>query len=365
MKTLRVELGERSYPIFLGSGLLEDRQLLRSIVPARQIAIITNDIVGPLYQERLIRGLDSERIDVFTLPDGEANKTLDTWTGIHEFLAAHRHNRSTTIIALGGGVVGDMAGFAAATWQRGVRFVQIPTTLLAQVDSSVGGKTGVNLPAGKNLVGAFFQPSAVLADTDFLATLPDREYRAGLAEVLKYGVIADPLFFRFLEQNVDAILARETNALTHCIERSCAIKAEVVAGDEREEGRRAILNFGHTFGHAIENLVGYGELLHGEAVGLGMVMAADLSCRLGHLDWTSARRIKGLVGAFGLPVSKQSNLLSADAMRHAFGMDKKVMDGRVRFVLATALGHAEIRDDVTAPALDATLNTDSLCNSDG
>ena len=365
MKTLRVELGERSYPIYMGAGLLEDRALLQSIVPTRQVAIVTNDVVGPLYQERLMRGLDREQVDVLTLPDGEANKTLDTWAGIHDFLATRRHNRSTTIIALGGGVVGDIAGFAAATWQRGVRFVQIPTTLLAQVDSSVGGKTGVNLPAGKNLVGAFFQPSAVLADTDFLITLPDREYRAGLAEVLKYGVIADPFFFGFLERNIDAILARETSVLTHCIERSCAIKAEVVAGDEREDGRRAILNFGHTFGHAIEKLAGYGEWLHGEAVGLGMVMAADLSCRLGHLDRSSARRIKALVGAFGLPVSRTSNLLNAEAMRHAFGMDKKVMDGRVRFVLATALGNAEIRDDVTDPALDATLNTDSLCNSDG
>jgi len=229
----------------------------------------------------------------------------------------------------------------------------------------VGGKTGVNLPAGKNLVGAFFQPSAVLADTDVLVTLPNREYRSGLAEVLKYGVIADAALFVFLEQNVGAILARETSVLTHCIERSCAIKAEVVAGDEREDGRRAILNFGHTFGHAIENLAGYGELLHGEAVGLGMVMAADLSARLGHLDQISALRIKRLVAAFGLPVAKPSSSITADAMRNAFGMDKKVMDGRVRFVLATSLGSVEIRDDVPGPALDATLNTDSLCNTDG
>lgn len=365
MKTLRVELGERSYPIYIGAGMVENRQLLQSIIPSRQVAIITNDVVGPLYQERLIHGLDSERIDVFTLPDGEKNKTLDTWARIHDFLATRRHNRSTTIVALGGGVIGDMAGFAAATWQRGVRFVQIPTTLLAQVDSSVGGKTGVNLPAGKNLVGAFYQPSAVLADTDFLTTLPNREYKAGLAEVLKYGVIADASLFGFLERNVDKILARETSVLTHCIERSCAIKAEVVAGDEREDGRRAILNFGHTFGHAIENVAGYGEFLHGEAVGLGMVMAADLSMRLGHLDANSARRIKALVGAFGLPVSRPTDSITADAMRHAFGMDKKVMDGRVRFVLVTALGNVEIRDDVSGPALDATLNTDILCNSDG
>ncbi len=365
MKTLRVELGLRSYPIHVGAGLLANRELVRSIIPSRQVAIITNDVVGPLYQQLLMRSLDSDRVDVLALPDGESNKTLDTWAQIHEFLASRRHNRSTTVVALGGGVVGDMAGFAAATWQRGVRFVQVPTTLLAQVDSSVGGKTGVNLPTGKNLVGAFFQPSAVLVDTDVLRTLPDREYRSGLAEVLKYGVIADALFFAFLEQNLEALLARETSVLTHCIERSCAIKAEVVAGDEREDGRRAILNFGHTFGHAIENLAGYGELLHGEAVGLGMVMAADLSVRLGHLDRTTALRIKKLVTAFGLPVSKPSNLIDADAMRNAFGMDKKVMDGRVRFVLATALGNALISDDVPGPALDATLNTDSLCNSDG
>jgi 3-dehydroquinate synthase len=308
--------------------------------------------------------LDCGQIDVFSVPDGESNKTLETWAQIHQFLAEHRHNRSTTIVALGGGVVGDVAGFVAATWQRGVRFVQIPTTLLAQVDSSVGGKTGVNLPAGKNLVGAFHQPCAVVADTELLASLPAREYRAGLAEVLKYGVISDAELFDFLEENVSAILQRETSALTHCIERSCAIKADVVAGDEREEGRRAILNFGHTFGHAIENLSGYGELLHGEAVGLGMVMAADLSTRMGLLDSASARRIKALVGGFGLPISRPTTI-KADDMRLAFGMDKKVMDGKVRFVLVTALGNVEIRDDVAASALDATLNTDSLCDADG
>ena len=364
MKTLTVALGERSYPIHIGPGLLSDTALVRSVLPGRQIAIITNDVVGPLYTSRLLAALGGSQVDVLELPDGESNKSLHTWADIHQFLAEHRHNRSTTIVALGGGVVGDMAGFAAATWQRGVRFVQIPTTLLAQVDSSVGGKTGVNLPAGKNLVGAFYQPAAVLADIGLLDSLPAREYRAGIAEVLKYGVIADPALFEFLELNVAAILQRETSALTHCIERSCSIKAEVVASDEREDGRRAILNFGHTFGHAIENLGGYGTLLHGEAVGLGMVMAADLSARLGLLESAVAVRIKNLVHAFGLPVDRPGTI-TPEGMRHAFGMDKKVMDGRVRFVLATALGTVEIRDDVAPSALDATLNTDLLCNADG
>jgi 3-dehydroquinate synthase len=364
MKTLMVELAERRYPIHIGSGLLSDGELVRSCLPGRQIAVITNDVVGPLYADRLVSQLQGRQVDVLQLPDGEANKTLDTWSGIHEFLSERRHNRGTTVVALGGGVVGDMAGFAAATWQRGVRFVQIPTTLLAQVDSSVGGKTGVNLPAGKNLVGAFWQPVTVLADTDVLATLPLREYRAGLAEVLKYGVIADRIFFEYLVDNAVALLARQSDALTHCIERSCAIKAEIVAGDEREEGRRAILNFGHTFGHAIENLSGYGVMLHGEAVALGMVMAADLSRRMGLLEPESAQRIKAAVASFGLPV-RRPNALTAAAMRHAFGMDKKVTDGRVRFVLATALGAVDIRSDIPGPVLDTTLNTDFLCEIDG
>lgn len=364
MIRLEVELAERSYPILIGAGLLEDGDLLRSCIPGRQVAVITNDVVGPRYTEALVRHLGHAQVDVFELPDGEASKTLGTWSRIHEFLGSKRHNRGTTIVALGGGVVGDMAGFAAATWQRGVRFVQIPTTLLAQVDSSVGGKTGVNLEAGKNLVGAFWQPAAVLADTRVLSTLPDRELRAGLAEVLKYGIIADEVFFHWLVNNSDRLLNRDEEALTHAIRRSCEVKAEVVAGDEREEGRRAILNFGHTFGHAIESLAGYGAWLHGEAVGLGMVMAADLSCRMGLIDAAQARAIRDSVEGFGLPCTRPAGI-SADAMRHAFGMDKKVADGRVRFVLATSIGSVDVRDDVPAALLEQTLNTDFLCEFHG
>jgi len=358
--TVQVGLADRSYPIHVGEGLLARGDLLRATVPGQQVAVITNDVVGPLYTLRLLRALEGKSVDVYSLPDGEAHKDLAAWSRIHGFLAEKRHNRDTCIVALGGGVVGDMAGFAAATWQRGVRFLQIPTTLLAQVDSSVGGKTGVNLPAGKNLVGAFWQPSAVIADTGLLSTLPVREYRSGLAEVIKYGVIADRAFFDWLRANADALMRRDSGALTHAIRRSCEVKADVVATDEREEGRRAILNYGHTFGHAIENLAGYGELLHGEAVGIGMVMAADLAARMKLLPVAEARAIKALVGAFDLPANRPKGI-TAEAMCHAFGMDKKVTDGRVRFVLASRIGQVEIRDDVPAALLDQTLNTDFLC----
>jgi len=362
--TLKVGLAERTYPIHIGAGLLERAELLRAAIPGQQVAIITNDVVGPLYTSRLLQSLQGKKIDVFSLPDGESHKDLATWSRIHGFLAEKRHNRGTCIVALGGGVVGDMAGFAAATWQRGVRFLQIPTTLLAQVDSSVGGKTGVNLPAGKNLVGAFWQPSAVIADTDLLSTLPDREYRSGLAEVIKYGVIADRVFFDWLIANTALLMRRDSAALTHAIHRSCEVKAEVVASDEREEGRRAILNYGHTFGHAIENLSGYGELLHGEAVGIGMVMAADLAARMQLLPAAQARAIKTVVSAYGLPTARPGGI-TAEAMCHTFGMDKKVTDGRVRFVLASRIGQVEMRDDVPAALLDQTLNTDFLCEFNG
>jgi 3-dehydroquinate synthase len=362
--TLEVALAERAYPIHIGAGLLGDGDLLRTAIPGQQVAIITNEVVEPLYASRLLQALQGKKVDVFSLPDGEAHKDLATWSRIHGFLAEKRHNRGTCIVALGGGVVGDMAGFAAATWQRGARFVQIPTTLLAQVDSSVGGKTGVNLPAGKNLVGAFWQPSAVIADSSLLATLPTREYRSGLAEVIKYGIIADRAFFDWLLANTAALTRRDPTALTEAVRRSCEVKAEVVAGDEREEGRRAILNYGHTFGHAIENLCGYGELLHGEAVAIGMVMAADLAVRMKLLTVAEAQAVKVLVESFGLP-SERPVGIAADAMRHAFGMDKKVADGRVRFVLATRIGHVEVRDDVPAAHLDQTLNTDFLCEFNG
>ncbi len=358
MMEVAVELGARSYPIYIGEGLLHDERLVASLVPGSQVAIITNDTVGPLYTELLVRAFGNKQVDVLELPDGEAHKNFASFERVLDFLADHGHHRSTTVVALGGGVVGDMAGFAAATYQRGVNFVQVPTTLLAQVDSSVGGKTAINHRAGKNMIGAFYQPRAVLADVSTLATLPDRELRAGLAEVLKYGVIADAPFFEEIVSNASALLCRESDALARVIQRSCELKAQVVAEDERETGRRAILNFGHTFGHAIEHEMGYGELLHGEAVAIGMVMAADLSWRQGLLEQGEAHRILAAVQALQLPFARPERVKPASLLA-AFRMDKKVLDGTVRFVLARAIGDAFLTGDIDAACLEATLKTDN------
>ncbi len=359
--TLEVELGERSYPIHIGGDLLGRGGLLRGQVLGSQVAVITNDVVGPLYLSRVAGALAGLDVDVYTLPDGERHKNLESYGAIMDFLMERRHNRTTTLVALGGGVVGDITGFVAATFQRGVAFVQVPTTLLAQVDSSVGGKTAINHPRGKNMIGAFYQPRCVIADTTVLNSLGDRELRAGLAEVLKYGVIADAEFFSWLESNVNALLGREPEALAVAIRRSCEIKAAVVAEDEREAGLRAILNYGHTFGHAIETLTGYGELLHGEAVAAGMVMAADLSARQGWLSGAEAKRIKAAVEAFGLPVVAPS--LDPDDMLSAMSVDKKVVDGRLRLVLARAIGEVAVTQDVDEPALRATLQAgEDLCD---
>ncbi len=283
MYTLNLDLGERSYPIYIGSGILADQQLLRRHVSGRQVMLVTNEVVAPLYLDKVRAGYPGISCSQVVLPDGEENKNLATLELVFDQLLAERHNRGTTIVALGGGVVGDMAGFAAACYQRGVNFVQVPTTLLAQVDSSVGGKTGVNHPLGKNMIGAFYQPQCVIIDTETLQTLPARHYRAGIAEVIKYGIIADREFFVWLENNYSSLLSLREDALHYAITRSCEIKARVVAQDERESGLREILNLGHTFGHAIETEQGYGEWLHGEAVAAGMVMAADLSVRMGLL----------------------------------------------------------------------------------
>jgi 3-dehydroquinate synthase len=278
-----------------------------------------------------------------------------------DFLIEHRHNRTTTLIALGGGVVGDITGFAAATYQRGVDFIQIPTTLLAQVDSSVGGKTAINHSSGKNLIGAFHQPVCVLADLEMLSSLPPREYRAGMAEVIKYGVIADPGFFDWLETNATALLDQDTEALAHAVARSCELKAAIVAEDERESGRRALLNFGHTFGHAIEALTGYTRFVHGEAVAIGMVMAADLSIREGTLGPADGRRIRSLIEAVGLPVVPPD--LPANEFLVAMGMDKKVVDGRLRLILVRGIGDAFVSDSAVRQNLDATLTAGgALCN---
>ena len=361
-RIVTVPLPERSYPIYIGAGVLCSELLARH-VDGSQVAIVTNTVVAPLWLDTLVAALSASniKVDVFELPDGEQEKNLRNYEAILDFLIARKHNRSTTLIALGGGVVGDMAGFAAATYQRGVRFVQVPTTLLAQVDSSVGGKTAVNHEKGKNLIGAFYQPGAVFADTDLLTTLPAREWRAGLAEVIKYGIIRDSDFFAWLVDNTPALLAMAPAETVHAVARSCEVKAEVVALDEREAGIRAILNFGHTFGHAIEALTGYTTYLHGEAVAIGMVMAADLSWRGGLLTQDQAVQIKQAIAGFELPVTPPE--LKSAAMLEAMGMDKKVVDGRLRLILARSVGDAFVSDGFNPDLLQRTLSAgERLCD---
>ena len=362
MQQLVVEIPHRQYPIFVAEGLLADTQKLRELLLARiqgrQVAIITNKVVAPLYLDALLEALDGLQVDVMQMDDGEAEKNLQVYQQTMDFLLAARHNRSTCLIALGGGVVGDLCGFVAATFQRGVDFVQIPTTLLAQVDSSVGGKTAVNHPQGKNMIGAFHQPLAVLADTATLGTLPSREYAAGLAEVVKYGVIVDAAFFEFLEQHSDDLLAKDGAVLSQVILRCCAIKAEVVSADERESGRRAILNFGHTFGHGIEKLCGYGQWLHGEAVAIGMVMAARLSVAVAGLDESVVMRLTALLRRLGLPTALDQasrKVATIEAMMDVMGLDKKVVDGRLRFIVASQLGQVQVRDDIDAAVVRNVL----------
>ena len=336
MQTLKVDVGHAAYPILIGPGLLRDRALLDSVLPGSDVAVVTNTTVAALYLSVLRASLGARRVAHCVLADGEQHKNLQTMASVFDAMVEARLNRDATILALGGGVVGDMAGFAAACYQRGVGYVQIPTTLLAQVDSSVGGKTGVNHPGGKNLIGAFYQPLAVIADTDTLATLPDRELRAGLAEVIKYGCVWDPSLFEWLERHIDDLNRRDAPALAHAIERSCDIKATVVGRDERESNLRAILNFGHTFGHAIESATRYETYLHGEAVGLGMLMAADLSRRLGLIDTADAARIRDLLTRAGLPTDTPR--IGAARAFELMRMDKKVLGGTVRLVLLESLG---------------------------
>ena len=359
VESLTVSLGERSYPIFVGDvGFSDPAKLAEGLAPylkGNQVAIITNETIAPLYLQQVQSALSNRQVDVFQMPDGESYKSLDTYTQVMDFLLEKKHNRSTCLIALGGGVVGDLCGFVAATFQRGVDFIQIPTTLLSQVDSSVGGKTAVNHPAGKNMIGAFYQPLAVFADISVLETLPDREYAAGLAEVVKYGIIYDADFFAWLEANAPALVQREKYALTHIITRSCEVKAAVVSEDEREGGRRAILNYGHTFGHAIEKLLGYGRLLHGEAVSIGMVMAARLSVEFSGLALADSQRIEKLLQQLNLPVTLKGLELNAEAMIDAMGMDKKVVDGELRFVVADQMGSVRVASHVSVSALEKTL----------
>ncbi|MEO8019811.1 MAG: 3-dehydroquinate synthase [Pseudomonadota bacterium] len=353
MKRIEVNLGKRSYPIFIGSGAMHLPAEFEQAIPARDVLLVTNTTVGPLYAARFIDALSPRRCVQVVLPDGESHKTLANISRILDVLIANRFARDACIVALGGGVVGDMAGFAAACYQRGIAFIQVPTTLLAQVDSSVGGKTGVNHPGGKNLIGAFHQPVAVFADTDALATLADRELRAGLAEVIKYGLIVDSGFFAWLEKNAAALLARDTAALTHAIQRSCEIKADIVARDEHERGDRALLNLGHTFGHAIESATNYSSWLHGEAVGAGMLLAADVSQRLGWLSPTDVARIARALHLFGLRTDVTS--LSAATLAEKMKIDKKVAAGRIRLVLLKAIGNSVVTGDYDDAALRETL----------
>ncbi|MFW5454712.1 3-dehydroquinate synthase [Thioalkalivibrio sulfidiphilus] len=355
MQTLTVELGDRSYPIHIGRGLLDDPARFTPRIRGKRVMIVTNETVAPLYLDRLKRTLGDFRVEAVILPDGEEYKTLETLNQVYTALLEARFDRKATLVALGGGVIGDITGFAAASYQRGVDFIQVPTTLLSQVDSSVGGKTGVNHPLGKNMIGAFHQPRCVVIDTDTLDTLPDRELRAGIAEVIKYGLICDRPFFDWLEANMDRLLARDPEALAYAIHRSCQDKAQVVAEDERESGRRAILNLGHTFGHAIETGMGYGVWLHGEGVATGMVMAARMSRRLGWLDAEDLHRTEALIARAGLPVDPPPEI-TAERFAELMSVDKKVLDGQLRLVLLRGIGEAVVTADFDPAALDATLN---------
>ncbi|MBV8259844.1 MAG: 3-dehydroquinate synthase [Paraburkholderia sp.] len=338
MITVNVELGDRAYPIHIGSGLIGQTALFAPHIAGKSVTIVTNTVVDPLYGDSLRAALAplGKEVNTVVLPDGEAHKNWETLNDIFDALLTARADRKTTLIALGGGVTGDMTGFAAACYMRGVPFIQVPTTLLSQVDSSVGGKTGINHPLGKNMIGAFYQPQAVIADIGALSTLPERELAAGIAEVIKTGAIADAEFFDWIEANVAQLVAKDDAALAYAIQRSCEIKADVVRQDEREGGLRAILNFGHTFGHAIENGLGYGEWLHGEAVGCGMVMAADLSHRLGYIDAATRERIRNVTAAAGLPTRAPD--LGTERWLELMEVDKKNEGGQIKFILIKPLG---------------------------
>ena len=355
MHTLRVELGERAYPIYIGEGLLSRAELILPHLDLRKVVIVTNTTVAALYLQQLVEALRARGVDVLSivLEDGERYKDWATLNRIYDALLERRCDRKTTLIALGGGVIGDLAGFAAATYMRGIPFIQVPTTLLAQVDSSIGGKTGINHPLGKNMIGAFYQPRLVLADTAVLASLPPRELSAGMAEVIKHGLIRDGAFFAWLEQNMEKLLACDREALAHAVRRCCEIKAAVVAEDERETGVRALLNFGHTFGHAIESGLGYGKWLHGEAVAAGMVMAADLSRRMDLIAQAEAERIIALLKRARLPTAPPD--IAPARLLELMGVDKKAEGGKLRFVLLEGIGAASIRADVPDGPLQQAL----------
>jgi len=353
MHTLNIDLGLRSYPIHIGTGLLNAQGLLNQYVQHKAM-VVTNETIAPLYLDKTLAALGNTPSSSVILPDGESYKSLTTLDTIYEALLSEGFDRGATLIALGGGVIGDMAGFAAASYQRGVDFIQVPTTLLAQVDSSVGGKTAVNHPLGKNMIGAFHQPIAVIADMDTLTTLNDRELKAGLAEVIKYGFIVDADFFSWLESNMDALLARDVTATAEAVRRSCEIKARIVEADEKEHGMRALLNLGHTFGHAIEGSLGYGKWLHGEAVSAGIVMALDFSSRLGLIDGATSQRGIALLERAGLPITPPSEISPQQFLEY-MSRDKKVSRGQLRFIVVDAIGQSRVIDDYDESTLLATL----------
>jgi len=354
MQTLNVDLGERSYPIYIGRDLLSQSKLIEPYVVGHQVMIVSNETIAPLYLEKVVATFSQYKVHTVILPDGEQYKSLDIVKMIYDALLENRFERKCTLVALGGGVIGDMTGFAAATYQRGVPFIQIPTTLLAQVDSSVGGKTGVNHELGKNMIGAFHQPRCVIADIETLDTLDDRQLSAGIAEIIKYGLIRDASFFDWLEANMQKLLDRDAAALGYAIKRSCENKAEIVAQDEQEGGIRAILNLGHTFGHAIEASTGYGSWLHGEAVGVGMLMAGDLSQRMSMLNASDVQRIDNIVDSALLPTRSPSNM-GYDSFMKYMSVDKKVEAGAIRFVLLKAIGQAVITSAYDQDCLQQTI----------
>ena len=356
---ISVDLGDRSYPIHIGCGQISQANISQYI-QGQKVLIVTNTSIAPLYLQSVTAQLQEKQVDTVILEDGEKYKNLENLNHIYTELINQHHDRKTTLVALGGGVIGDMTGFAAACYQGGVPFIQIPTTLLAQVDSSVGGKTAVNHSLGKNMIGAFYQPQAVVIDTDTLTTLPDREFRAGMAEVIKYGLISDAEFFDWLEDNLDALLQRDNTAMAFAIQRSCENKAQIVSADETEQGVRAILNLGHTFGHAIETYQQYNDWLHGEAVAAGMVMAAQLSVLSGDMALSELQRAIGLISACGLPIKPPSGMTSDDFMQ-LMVRDKKVLDGQLRLVLLNGIGHAMVRADFNASLLEQVLS--DACNA--
>ena len=355
MKTITVNLDDRKYPIYIGRDLLQNVELFQPHVSGNRVVIISNDVVAPLYANAISKTISQfALVEEYHLPDGEIYKNLTSVSQIFDHMLSIPCDRKTTIIALGGGVVGDISGFAAACYQRGIPYIHVPTTLLAQVDSSIGGKTGVNHPLGKNMIGAIYQPKCVVADIDTLKTLPEREILAGLAEVIKYGLIRDPEFFNWLEDNVDSLLSRDLDSLAYAIERSCANKAEVVELDERESGLRALLNFGHTFGHAIENKLNYKSWLHGEAVAAGMVIAAEFSRRLNLIDSEQQSRVEQIIRRFKLPVLPPIGMTESDFL-DAMAVDKKVEAGKIRFIVLEEIGKAIVIDDYPMPVLKGML----------